>query len=217
MPRDLRVVIAEDHPLFRDGLKAALGRDPSLHLVGEAENGADAYQLLRTARPDVAVLDVGLPVMDGCAIARRAAEERLPVAIVFLTVCDEPEVLDQALAWGVRGYLLKDATPAEIVRCLRAVGDGQHFVSPAMTTHLVERTHRIETFRRQLGALQRLTAQERLILKRIAMERQSKEIAAELGIAPKTVDTHRAHICQKLGLRGNHVLRRFAVQYRDRL
>jgi DNA-binding NarL/FixJ family response regulator len=217
MARELRVVIAEDHPVFRDGLKSALRGDPGLELVGEAGDGAAAWELIRTLLPDIAVLDVGLPVMDGCAVARRVFEERLPVALVILTVCDDVELFDQALAWDVKGYLLKDATPAEIVRCLRAVGDGQHFVSPTMTTHLVERTHRIDTFARQLSELQRLTPQERAILKRIAMERQSKEIAVELGIAPKTVDAHRANICQKLGLRGNHVLRRFAARHRDRL
>jgi DNA-binding NarL/FixJ family response regulator len=217
MRRDLRILIAEDHPVFREGLKSALACDASLVCIGESDNGAEAYDLMRTLRPDIAVLDVGLPVMDGCAIARRAAEAQLPVAIVFLTVCDDPEVFDEALAWGVKGYLLKDATPAEIVRCLRAVADGQHFVSPAMTTHLVERTHRVEDFARQVAALQRLSPQERLILKRIAMDLQSKEIAAELGIAPRTVDAHRANICQKIGLRGNHVLRRFASRYRDRL
>ena len=217
MSRELRIVIAEDHPIFRDGLKSAIGRDATLRLVGEAETGAEAYELIQARRPDVAVLDVGLPDLDGCAIARRVAEAHLPVAIVFLTVCDDPEVFDEALAWGVKGYLLKDATPAEIVRCLRAVADGQHFVSPAMTRHLVERTHRVEDFTKQMAALGRLSPQERIILKRIAMDLQSKEIAVELGIAPRTVDAHRAKICQKLGLHGNHVLRRFATRHRQRL
>jgi two-component system, NarL family, nitrate/nitrite response regulator NarL len=216
MGDDLRIVIGEDHPVFRDGLKRALS-DGGFRIVGEAGDGQSAYELIRTLRPDVAVVDIGLPGMDGCAVARRVCEERLPVALVFLTVCDEVEIFEQALSWGVKGYLLKDATSDEIVRCMRAVSAGQHFVSPAMTTHLVERTQRVEHFSRQLAALQRLTPHERLILKRIALERQSKEIAAELGIAPRTVDAHRANICQKLGLHGNHVLRRFALRHRDQL
>lgn len=217
MPRDLRIVLADDHPVFRDGVKRALAADRRLQVVGEAGDGAAAYELIRTLEPDVAVVDIGLPVLDGCAVARRVFEERLACAIVFLTVCDDYEVFDQALSWGLKGYLLKDATSEEILRCVRAVGDGQHFVSPAMTSHLVERTERIEQFTRQLAALGRLTPQERLILRRIAMERHSKEIAAELGIAPRTVDAHRANICQKLGLHGNHVLRRFAARNRDRI
>jgi DNA-binding NarL/FixJ family response regulator len=217
MTDDLRIVIAEDHPVFRDGLRSSLEAHSGFQVVGETGDGRAAYELIRTLHPDIAVLDIGLPTMDGCEVARRVSEERPAVALVFLTVCDEVEIFEQALAWGVRGYLLKDATADEIVRCMRAVAVGQHFVSPAMTTHLVERTHRVEHFSRRLAELQRLTPQERLILKRIALERQSKEIAAELGIAPRTVDAHRANICQKLGLHGNHVLRRFALRYRDHL
>ena len=217
MPPDLRIVLADDHPVFRDGVRRALADDGRLTVVGEASDGAAAYELIRTLQPEIAVVDIGLPVLDGCAVARRVWDERLATAVIFLTVCDDFEVFDQALAWGVMGYLLKDATSAEILRCVRAVGDGQHFVSPAMTSHLVERTERIERFTRELERLGRLTPQERLILRRIALERQSKEIASELGIAPRTVDAHRANICQKLGLHGNHVLRRFALRYRDRL
>ena len=217
MGTDLRIVIGEDHPVFRDGVKRALFGEQGLTVVGDAGDGVTVYEMILALRPDIAVLDVGLPTLDGCAVARRVWEQRLPCSVIFLTVCDDVEVFDQALAWGVRGYLLKDATPQEIVRCVRAVGAGQHFVSPAMTSHLVERTHSVEHFTREMAALGRLTPQERAILRRIAMERQSKEIAAELGIAPKTVDAHRANICQKLGLHGNHVLRRFAVRNRDRI
>ena len=216
MVSDLRIVIGDDHPVFRDGVKRALA-EPGLAVVGEAVDGQTAYEMIRDLHPDVAVLDIGLPVVDGCAVARWVWEERLPTAIVFLTVCDDVEVFEQSLAWGVRGYLIKDATPAEIVRCVRAVGAGQHVVSPALTSHLVERTERVEHFTRELAALGRLSPQERAILRRIALERQSKEIAVELGIAPRTVDAHRASICQKLGLHGNHVLRRFAVRHRDRI
>lgn len=217
MRDDLRIVIADDHPVFRDGVKRALLGEPGLTVVGEAGDGVSAYELIRTLRPDIVVLDIGLPALDGCAVAKRVWEQRLPSAMIFLTVCDDVEVFDQALAWGVKGYLLKDATPEEIVRCVRAVGAGQHCVSPAMTSHLVERTHRIEQFTRQVAALGLLSPQERLILQRIGMEQQSKEIAAELGIAPKTVDAHRTNICQKLGLHGNHVLKRFAIRNRDRI
>jgi DNA-binding NarL/FixJ family response regulator len=170
---DVRIVIADDHPLFRDGLRRALAQD-GLVVVGEAE-------------------------------------------IAFLTVCDEVELFEQALEWDVKGYLLKDATAAEIARCVRAVAAGQNFVSPAMATYLANRARRIERFARALPALQRLTAQERVILARIAQHMASKEIAAELGISPRTVDTHRTNICQKLDLHGNHALSRFAWLHRDAL
>jgi DNA-binding NarL/FixJ family response regulator len=214
MSAELRIVIAEDHPVFRDGLRRALAEDPSLHLVGEAGDGLRALDLIRSLAPDLAILDIGLPGLNGCALAKRLREERVPIELVFLTVCAEVEVFEQALEWDVKGYLLKDSTAAEIVRCVRAVASGQYYASPAMTTYLVERTHRVETFARRIPGLQRLTPQERAILKRIAQDKRSKEIAVEMGIATKTVDAHRSNICLKLGLRGNHVLSRFAAQHR---
>jgi DNA-binding NarL/FixJ family response regulator len=214
MPEAVRIVVAEDHPLFRDGLRRALMQD-GVAVVAEAGDGRQALELIRSHRPDIAILDIGLPELDGCAVARTVREERLPVELVFLTVCDEIEVFEQALEWDVKGYLLKDATPDEIVRCIRAVAAGQNFVSPAMATYLVQRTQRVERFARTVPGLQQLTGQERAILRRIAQHKASKEIAAEMGISPKTVDAHRSNICQKLGLRGNHVLSRFASQHRD--
>jgi two-component system nitrate/nitrite response regulator NarL len=213
---EVRIVIADDHPLFRDGLRRALAQD-GLVVVGEAEDGHRALELIRSQQPHVAVLDIGLPELDGCALARTVREERLPVEIAFLTVCDEVEVFEQALEWDVKGYLLKDATAAEIARCVRAVAAGQNFVSPAMATYLVNRTRRTARLARAIPEIERLTAQERAILARIARHMASKEIAVELGISPKTVDAHRANICQKLNLHGNHVLSRFAWQHRDAL
>lgn len=211
------VVIAEDHPFFRDGLRRALERDELLKVVGECADGRTALEQIRSLRPDVAVLDIGLPDLDGCAVVRQVRAERLPVEVVFLTIADDPEIFDQALEWGVKGYLLKDCTADEIARCVRAVARGHHFASPVMTTHLVARTRRVERFAQGLPALEHLTVQERGILTRIARGKRSKEVAEELGIAPKTVDAHRTSICRKLGLRGNHALTRFAVRHRDNI
>jgi two-component system nitrate/nitrite response regulator NarL len=213
----LRIVIAEDHPIFRDGLRRALAGAADLELAGEADDGVGALAMIRTRTPDVAVLDIGLPGLDGCEVAARVRAERLPVELVFLTVCDDVGMFSRALELDVKGYLLKDATAEEIVRCLRAAGRGQHYASPAMTTYLVERTHRATRLAARVPALQQLTAHERAILVRVAQGKRSKEIAAELGIAPKTVDGHRANVCRKLNLHGNHALARFAIQHRDDL
>jgi len=217
MSDPVRVVIAEDHPVFLDGLRSALTSTDDLRIVGEATNGVAALDAIRSHRPDVAVLDIGLPGLDGCAVARQIRQDGLPVEMVFLTVCDDVEMFDAALESDVKGYLLKDATATDIVRCVRMVARGQHFASPAMTTYLVERTQRARRFAGQVPALQQLTHHERAILVRISQGRRSKEIATELGIAPKTVDAHRSNICRKLELHGNHALTRFAVQHRDKL
>jgi DNA-binding NarL/FixJ family response regulator len=135
--------------------------------------------------------------------------------VVFLTVRDDEEMYEEALELGVKGYLLKDCTPSELVRCVQAVSCGQHCTTPSMTSYLVGRTHRIERFAEKVPGLSLLTPHERAILRRIAQEKTSKEIAQEMGLAPKTIDAHRSNICGKLKIHGKHVLSRFAVRHRS--
>jgi DNA-binding NarL/FixJ family response regulator len=217
VPTDIRIVIAEDQPFFRQGLKRALEAEPGFRVVAEAADGVAAMEAIRALAPDVAILDIGLPGMDGCAVARQVREERLPVAIAFLTIYDDGDIFEKALEWDVKGYMLKDCTDADVVRCVRTVAQGHHYTSPAMTMYLVNKTRRIERFVQDVPALQRLTRQERSILALIAQGRTSKEIATDLAIAQKTVDAHRSNICRKLEVHGNYALTRFAMQHRDDL
>jgi DNA-binding NarL/FixJ family response regulator len=217
MPDEIRIVIAEDHPFFRDGLRRALESEASFRVIAEAGDGPGALDAVRRLSPDVAILDIGLPGMDGCAVARRIREERLGVELAFLTICEDGDIFEKALEWDVKGYLLKDCTDVDIVRCVKAVSQRQHFTCPAMTTYLVNKARRIGQFAQQMPGLQRLTRQERTILALIADDRTSKEIAEQMGIAPKTVDAHRSNICRKLEVHGNHALSRFALRHRDEL
>jgi DNA-binding NarL/FixJ family response regulator len=217
MAADIRIVIAEDHPFFRDGLRRALEAEPGFHVVAEASDGQTALDAIRTLSPQVAILDIGLPVMDGCAVVRTVREERLPVEVAFLTISDDGELFEKALEWDVKGYMLKDCTDVEIVQCVKAVAQGQHYTCPAMTTYLVNKTRRIESFVREAPGLKRLTRQEQAILALVAQDRTSKEIAEALGIAQKTVDAHRTNICRKLEIHGNHALSRFAMRHRHEL
>ena len=217
MSDEIRIVIAEDHPFFRDGLRSALTAVRTFRLVGEAGDGEAALDRIRELEPEIAILDIGLPRLDGVAVVRQLRQLQLPVEVVFLTVHDDEEMFEEALDLGVRGYLLKDCTAAEIVRCVDAVAAGQHYAAPAMTSYLVAKTRRIERFAGKIPGLDLLTPHERTILRRIAQEKTSKEIAQELGIAPKTVDTHRSNICAKLNIHGKHVLSRFGVRHRAEL
>ena len=214
MGEPIRLVIAEDHPFFRDGLRRALDRCEAFQIVAETADGPAALEQIRAHRPDVAILDIGLPRMNGFAVVRKLREEGIPVAIVFLTVHDDEAMFEAALELDVRGYLLKDCTDAEMVRCISAVAAGQHYTSPSMTTYLVNKTQRVERFAQQTPGLGLLTAQERTILRAIARDRSSKEIAAEMGIARRTVDAHRSNICRKLEIHGQHALARYAVRNR---
>ena len=217
MAPEISVVIAEDHPFFRDGLRRALESQPGVRVVAEASDGAAAFDCVHSLRPDVAILDIGLPEVDGCALARRIRQAQIRVELIFLTICDDEEMFEEALRSDVKGYLLKDCTAEEIVRCVKAVCAGQTYASPAMATYLAGRARRVEKLSEAIPGLRLLTPHERAILLRIAQDKTSKEIAREMGIAPKTVDAHRLNICHKLDIHGNHVLSRFAIQHKDEI
>lgn len=214
MADDIRLVIAEDHPLFRDALRRTFEKCGSMQVVAEAQDGPSALDHIRALAPDVALLDIGLPRMNGFAVVRALRQDRSPVKVVFLTVHEDEATFEAALELDVRGYLLKDCTEPELVRCISAVAAGQHYTSPSMTTFLVNRTQRVRQLVEDTPGLQRLTPQERNILKQIARDKTSKEIAQEMGIAAKTVDGHRSSICRKLDIHGQHGLARFAARHR---
>jgi DNA-binding NarL/FixJ family response regulator len=214
MNEGTRIVIAEDHPFFLDGLRRVLEKIEWLTVIGEASDGPTSLGQVRSLRPNLAVLDIGLPLMNGFEVVRAIREERIPVEVVFLTIHDDEDMFEAALQLGVKGYLLKDCTDAELLRCITAVSSGQHYATPSMTSYLVKKTQRIDQFAEQAPGLRLLTAHERTILRLIAQDKTSKEIALEMGIARKTVDSHRSNICRKLEIRGQHVLTRFAARHR---
>ena len=217
MADDIRIVFGEDHPFFRDGLRRALEGVRGFQVVAEATDGVSVLEHVRSLKPDVAILDIGLPRMNGFAVVRTLRAEQLPVEVIFLTIHDDEAMFEEALELGVKGYLLKDCTDAELLRCISAVASGQHYTSPSMTTYLVKKTRRVERFVQETPGLRLLTPQERAILRLIAQEKTSKEIAQEMGVARKTVDAHRSNICRKLEIHGQHVLSKFAVRHRAEL
>jgi len=209
-------MIADDHPIFRKGLREVIEDDPGLDLVAEAADGAAAFECVQTLRPDVAVMDIGMPKQDGFAVARAARELALPVAIVFLTMYKEEDVFNRALNLGVKGYVLKDSAAAEIVDGIKAVAAGGHYISPIVSSYLVTRSARAADLANGTG-LGSLTRTERRILKLIADTKSSKEIGHELFVSPRTVDNHRANICLKLNLHGSNALLKFALEHKSEL
>jgi DNA-binding NarL/FixJ family response regulator len=213
----IRVVIADDHPLIRQGLRQAVESDASMTVVGEAADGVHALDVIRAVKPDIVVLDIDMPRRDGFAVARAIREEGLSVAIIFLTIHREEDLLNEALDLGAHGYVLKDSAATDVVASIKAVAAGQHYTSPAMTSSLVNRTRRSADLRRQTPTLNDLTPTERRILRLIADYKTSREIGDELSISHRTVDTHRANISTKLEIRGSHALMKFALEHRDEL
>ncbi len=216
MPDEIRVVIADDHPIFRQGLRQIIEREPQLNVIGEAGDGQTALERIATLRPEVVILDIEMPRMDGFGVARSLLKQRLAVEIIFLTVHNDEAFFNEALAMGAKGYVLKDSAVIDIVSAIRAVMSGQHYVSPALTSYLVTGRRPASAVKPRIS-LDLLTPTERHILKLLAEYKTSKEIAEWLHISPHTVQTHRKNICAKLGLEGSHALMKFALEHKSQL
>ncbi len=208
-----RVLIADDHPIFRHGLRQIIESDARLAVVAEASDGEQALLALEETRPDVAVLDLTMPLKDGFAVARAARAARVETALVFLTMHKDEHYLSAALEIGARGYVLKDTAVTEIVSCIKTVAAGQDYISAALSSLLLRRRRDADTLAREHPVLDQLTPSERRILKMIAQGLTSRAIADALNIGVRTVEHHRNNMATKLGLQGSHALVKFAVKH----
>jgi len=217
MVASVSLVVADDHPVFRKGLRQIIEEEPGFEILGEAGDGKQALDLIRELKPRVAILDIAMPAPDGLSVVRSLREENIAVEIIFLTVYREESIFQTALSLDVRGYVLKDSAPTDIVSAIRAVCQGEHYTSPLLTSYLVKnaRTSAAPGSARhaELG-LADLSPAELRVLDLIAAYKTSKDIAEELGVSPRTIETHRSNICQKLGLNGHHALMKFALEHR---
>lgn len=214
MNNRVRILIADDHPLYRRGLRQVVEAEPDLEVLFEAGDGESALESIRALRPDVAVLDIGMPKLDGLGVARAARAESLSVALIFLTMHREEKIFERALELGVKGYLLKDSAANDVVICIRAAAAGQHYVSPELTTYLVKRSKSATASGAQRPGVEALTATERRVLSLLAEYKTSKEISEELFLSRRTVETHRANISIKLNISGRHALMKFALEHK---
>lgn len=208
----LRVMLVDDHPLIRQGLRQEIAADPSMQIVGEAASGMQALELAELRLPELVVLDMNLPDMTGLEIARRILQLQPAVRLAVLTMLRDEDVFNAALSLGVLGYVLKESAADEIMECLRTVARGEPYVSAQLSGFLLRR--RTARQADAEGLLERLTTAERRVLRLLARSMTTKEIARELSVSPRTIDAHRANISGKLGVAGNHGLLRFAIEQR---
>ncbi len=214
---EITVIIADDHPIFRQGLRQVIERERDLKVVAEAEDGVQAVELVRQFAPRVIVMDVDMPRQDGFDAARAIVAGRLPVEIVFLTMHRSESLFNAALTLGAKGYVLKDSALADILQAIRAAARGENFISPALSTFLINRGRRSVALGVHKPALNDLTPAERRVLKLISESKTSREIAEALFVSIRTIEHHRTNISQKLGLRGSHALVKFALEHKSEL
>ncbi len=217
MTNDIRVAIADDHPLLRKGLRQVLEADSSMSVVAEAGDGEDLMSQIEITGPQIAIVDVDMPKRDGFAVAKEINNRKMPVEVIFLTIHNEENVFHAAMDLGIKGYVLKDSALIEITEAIRTVAAGQLYVSRPLTAYLLHRRNRSQALVQSKPGLKDLTLSEQRILRMIADNKSSKEIGAELCIHYRTVENHRVNICQKLGLQGTNSLLRFALQHKSEL
>jgi two-component system, NarL family, response regulator NreC len=210
--RKIRILLADDHTLIRRGLRLLVEQQPDLVVAAEAEDGRQAVALAASTKPDVAVLDIGMPNLNGIEAAKQISEGESGAAVVILSMHADESYILRALKAGARGYLLKDSAESDLVRAIHAVAEGKSFFSPTVSKVLLE--DYVRKLQRTGGedSYDLLTPREREILQLIAEGKSNKEIANMLNLSVYTVETHRANLMEKLGLKSVPELILYAVR-----
>lgn len=210
----IRVLIAEDHLMVRAGLRALLEKAGDIHILGEASNGQEAVEMTGNLNPDVLIMDIMMPRMNGIQAAEKIRELKLATNILLLSMYSDAGFVHQALHSGVKGYVLKSSVSDELLWAVRAVASGQTYLSNPISEIVVESAINPRSNSQNGDALSSLSPREKEILQLIAEEHTSGEIAAMLFISEKTVEKHRARLMEKLNVRNLAGLVRLAVKYR---
>jgi two-component system response regulator NreC len=210
--KKLRILLADDHIVMRTGLRALLERQPNLEVVGESENGRETVGLAASLRPDVVVMDVGMPVLNGIEATQTIVTQCPTAAVVILSMHADESYVMRALKAGARGYLLKDSAAADLIGAIQAISQGKSFFSPKVSRILAEDYVRVLKQKGAVDTYDLLTSREREILQLLAEGKANKEVATALNISPYTVETHRSHILQKLNLHNSAELVLYAVR-----
>jgi DNA-binding NarL/FixJ family response regulator len=213
---EIRLLLADDYPVVRKGLKASIEEEPSLKVIAEAADGEEALKLIRTLRPQLAVLDIDMPKLDGLGVVKEMAKLKLETKVIFLSFHNDEDIFRAALAAGARGYLLKDSAMQEIVGAIQAVIAGKLYMSSGIALQLLQGENASKTTSNN-PLIRDLTLSERRILKLIAEGLSSKEIGDRLSIHYRTVENHRSNMCRKLNIEGANALLRFALQHKEAL
>ena len=209
MNKIIKLVIADDHPVFLKGLIDVIREDNSLDVLSYASDGEQALNQILASRPDVAILDINMPGLNGFEVVKKLGDNNSTTKIIFLTMHKEEDIFNKALDIGVMGYILKENASEDIMECIKTVAETKHYISPIISDYLINRTSYTSA---KKNNIEKLTCMEKNILKQISNKKTSKEIAETLFISIRTVENHRMNICNKLELHGCSSLLLFAVE-----
>jgi DNA-binding NarL/FixJ family response regulator len=210
MKQEVTVLIVDDHPLLRHGLREVIGHNSRFKIVGEAADGEEAMRLFVTLKPDIAVIDIDMPRLNGLETIRALRQQAFAIKTIILTMYKEEDMFNAAMDLGAKAYVLKENAANDIMAALERVACGEAFVSPMMLEAGQRRSERVRELLLSKPQIESLTPAERRILKLVGEDYTSKEIAGLLDLSVRTVENHRQHICDKLKLHGTHSLLKFA-------
>lgn len=210
MKPEVTVLIVDDHPLLRRGLRDVIGENSGFRIVGEASDGVEAMRLFVSLKPQIAIIDIDMPQLNGLETIRAMRGLSFAIKPIILTMYREEDMFNAAMDLGAKAYVLKENAASDVLAALEAVARGDSFVSTSMLSAGQRRSDRVRELLLSKPQIESLTPAERRILKLVGEDYTSKEIASRLNLSVRTVDNHRQHICDKLKLHGTHSLLKFA-------
>ncbi|MBI3193464.1 MAG: response regulator transcription factor [Ignavibacteriae bacterium] len=214
--KKITLLIADDHPIVRAGLRQVLEANSAIVIIGEAENGEKALRCIKEQSPDIALLDINMPKMTGLHIAELLSKEETPTQLIIMTQVEDEQTFLKAVDVGVRGYLMKDSALLEIVLAIQSVAAGKFYLSPELSQILIQ--HRMsKPIKKELSLIAELNETERKILLHIADLKSNKEIAEAMFLSKRTVENNKVSISRKLGLSGTHNVLKFALEHKHEL
>jgi DNA-binding NarL/FixJ family response regulator len=210
----IKITIADDHHIFRKGITSVVAEDDNFEILGESAAGDEALKLIEELKPDIAILDIDMPGLSGLDVARKLKGSSSNTKIVILTIHKDKEYFDEALELDIKAYVLKESIANDLIECLKQVAAGEYYISPSISGYLVQKNREAG---RTENELSKLTTAELKVLKLIAQNKTSAQIAETLFNSIRTIENHRNNICHKLGLKGPHALLLLAIKYKSKL
>ena len=208
----IEVILVDDHSIVRQGIRSVISQDPGISVVGEASDGKEAVKLAKEKSPDIVIMDITLPLLNGLEASHQILKQNKNIKILILSMHDNRVFIENALGYGVKGYILKDSAADEIVKAIREVNEGRYFLSSKISSFVVQDYVAKKKKKMKLRSISILTDREREILQLIAEGLNNKEISQKLRLALKTVLVHRNNIMRKLEIHNQAQLIRFALK-----
>ena len=210
--KKIRILIADDHTIFRQGLKMLLEQENDLEVVGEAGDGAETIKLAKKLKPDIALLDIAMPKMDGMGVAKKLKKILPQLKVIVLTSYADDQFLFEFLKLGVSGFVLKDSASQELIYSIRKTKEGMAFLDPSVSKKVMEKFTQVTGGKKDFINYGKLSDREKEVLQLVAEGKSTKEVAGKLYISPKTVENHRANIMKKLDIHDRMGLTKYALR-----